>query len=133
MPPPPPLVVLPLTVLLVRVRAPRFQMPPLPCPPLELLLTVLLVPPAGDFPLNDDWIYAQAVQGILEDGHFSGHPYSTALLGVQAYWGALFCAVFGFCFVVLRCSTLLLWLAVGWWWARCAWRWSGRARPVDGG
>ena len=83
------------------------------------LLTVLLVSPAGDFPLNDDWIYAQAVQGILEDGHFSGHPYSTALLVVQAYWGALFCSVFGFSFVVLRCSTLVLWLAGAWAAARC--------------
>ena len=44
---------------------------------------------------------------ILETGIYSGHPYSDALFVLQAYWGALFCKLFGFSFTVLRISTLI--------------------------
>ena len=81
---------------------------------LVVLLTSLLVSPTGNFPLNDDWVYAKSVQDILETGRYSGHPYSDALFVLQAYWGALFCAVFGFSFTVLRISTLVTLLIAAW-------------------
>jgi hypothetical protein len=79
-----------------------------------VLLTNLLVSPVGDFPLNDDWVYAKSVQDILETGRYTGHPYSDALFVLQAYWGALFCAIFGFSFTVLRISTLITLLVAAW-------------------
>ena len=60
-----------------------------------MLLTVAMVPPGGDFPLNDDWIYAKTVEGILETGAYEANPYGDPTLIAQAYWGALFCSVFG--------------------------------------
>lgn len=72
-------------------------------------VALLLVPPSGEFPLNDDWIYSRAVLDWLHTGTYSGHPFSTATLVAQAGWGALFCGAFGFSFEVLRWSTLFLW------------------------
>lgn len=77
-------------------------------------LTLALVPPAGEFPLNDDWVYAQAVKDWMETGHYTGHIFSTAAFVGQAWWGRLFCELFGFSFLSLRWSTLVLWLAGAW-------------------
>lgn len=74
------------------------------------LFTLVLVPFFGEFPLNDDWIYARAVQDWLAEGHYEGHPFATASLYGQAAWGRLFCLPWGFSFTALRCSTLVLWL-----------------------
>ena len=68
-----------------------------------------LVNPVGDFPLIDDWVYAFAVKSVLETGHFQFLPFSSsANVGPQVYWGALFCLPFGFSFTALRVSTLTL-------------------------
>lgn len=64
--------------------------------------------PAGDFPLNDDWVYALAVKSVLERGHLEIPSFSSANLGPQVYWGALYCLPFGFSFTALRLSTLTL-------------------------
>ncbi|MCC6145579.1 MAG: glycosyltransferase family 39 protein, partial [Candidatus Hydrogenedentes bacterium] len=77
-------------------------------------LTLALVPPTGEFPLNDDWVYAQAVKDWMETGHYTGHLFSTAAFVGQAWWGRLFCELFGFSFLSLRWSTLVLWLAGAW-------------------
>ncbi|XQQ06791.1 MAG: ArnT family glycosyltransferase [Leptolyngbya sp. IPPAS B-1204] len=86
------------------------------------LLTIMLVSPQGEFALNDDWIHAKAVQRLLEEGYYRGHPYVAATLVAQAYWGALFCKLFGFSFTTLRISTLVL-AVIGAW----AVAWSGQA------
>jgi hypothetical protein len=90
--------------------------------PLAVVLSVAVVavPPTGNFPLNDDWIHAKAVQGLVETGTYQGHPYCAATLVAQAYWGALFCKLFGFSFVTLRISTLVLALIGAWLLARSA-------------
>lgn len=77
-------------------------------------LTLALVSPAGEFPLNDDWVYAQAVKDWMAAGHYTGHLFSTAAFVGQAWWGRLFCDLFGFSFLSLRWSTLVLWLAGAW-------------------
>ncbi|WP_088894368.1 ArnT family glycosyltransferase [Leptolyngbya ohadii] len=78
------------------------------------LLTVLLVTPQGEFPLNDDWIHAKAVQRLLEEGSYRGHPYVAATLVAQANWAALFAKIFGFSFTTLRISTLVLAVIGAW-------------------
>ena len=85
-----------------------------------MLITVALVPPRGDFPLNDDWIYAKTVEGILETGTYEANPYGDPTLIAQAYWGALFCDLFGYSYPVLRVSTLVLCLLGAWAAAHCA-------------
>jgi hypothetical protein len=79
--------------------------------PIIFLLTVLfvceiLVDPLGEFPLNDDWAYAQAVlrltHGIVDIGTWPAMSLLSHML-----WGFLFVKVFGFSFVVLRMSTLV--------------------------
>ena len=64
--------------------------------------------PFGNFPLNDDWVYALAVRSILETSRFSLPSPATADVVAQAYWGALFCLPAGFSFDALRLSTFVL-------------------------
>ena len=76
-------------------------------------IAVILVNPIGDFPLNDDWAYAQSVKSFLETGKFELPGWAVANLLPQVLWGALFCLPFGFSFTALRFSTLVLgWLGV---------------------
>ena len=75
------------------------------------LLMALLVDPRGEFPINDDWVYALAVKSVLETGVFQFPSPSSANVGPQIYWGVLFCLPFGFSFTALRISTLALGLA----------------------
>ena len=51
-----------------------------------------LVDSIGDFPLNDDWVYALGVKSILQTGRFElpGLVPSGPNVFAQAYWGALF-------------------------------------------
>jgi hypothetical protein len=67
----------------------------------------VLADPSGNFPLNDDWVYALAVRSILATGHFALPSPASANVILQAYWGALFCLPSGFSFTALRLSTLL--------------------------
>ena len=73
-----------------------------------VVVTAILISPCGDFPLNDDWIYAKSVQWTLEQGWYAGHPLGMATMVAHVLWGALWVSVFGFSFTVLRVSTLLL-------------------------
>src|SRR5690349_19660331 len=84
------------------------------------VISMLLVSPRGEFPLNDDWIHARVVRDLVEHGHYEHHPYLTATFVAQAYWGALFTWLFGFSFTVLRLSTLVLAVVGGWAVARAA-------------
>ena len=68
-------------------------------------IAVVLVNPIGDFPLNDDWAYAQSVKSLLETGNFQLPGWAVANLLPQALWGALFCLPFGFSFTALRKSS----------------------------
>jgi len=71
-------------------------------------LTIVLVNPSGDFPLNDDWVYGLVVRNLVKTGHFEFISPASANLLTQAYWGALFCLPFGFSFEALRLSTLVI-------------------------
>lgn len=78
------------------------------------IVMIILVNPIGDFPLNDDWAYAIGVRSVLEQGSFQIPGFSSANVGPQIYWGALFCLPFGFSFTALRFSSLTLGLLGGW-------------------
>ncbi len=68
----------------------------------------LLAWPVGDFPLDDDWSYAEAVRHLVDTGHYWVSDWPAMTLFTQVLWGSLFAALFGFSFHVLRVSTLVL-------------------------
>ena len=72
------------------------------------LLAVCLVQPTGNFSINDDWSYGTAVKHLLKTGHFQLVWNTTPALVTQVLWGAVFCKLFGFSFVTLRASTLVM-------------------------
>ena len=85
---------------------------------LMLAAVVLLVNPAGNFPLNDDWAYAEQVHELLVN-----HRYKSSFMAMafaQSLWGGLFAWIFGESYNVLRLSTLVLALVTVWATARCA-------------
>ena len=72
------------------------------------IIMTIVVNPLGDFPLNDDWAYAESVKHLLETGKFQLPGWAVANLLPQVLWGALFCLPLGFSFTALRFSTLTL-------------------------
>lgn len=72
------------------------------------IIMTIVVNPLGDFPLNDDWAYAESVKHLLETGNFQLPGWAVANLLPQVLWGALFCLPWGFSFTALRFSTLIL-------------------------
>jgi hypothetical protein len=77
------------------------------------IAAALIVNPNGDFPVVDDWAYAQSVQALLQDGRFFLSDWTAANLASQVLWGAGFASIFGFSMTVLRWSTLVLGLVGG--------------------
>lgn len=79
------------------------------------IVCVAAVDPFGNFPLNDDWSYAIAVQRLLETGQFHPTDWTSTTLLTHVLWGALFSLPFGVSFVTLRFATIVagalgLWL-----------------------
>jgi hypothetical protein len=72
------------------------------------------VSPVADFPLNDDWVYAEIVRDLLEARRFYEHPDRGSRVITLVGWGALASSIFGFSHTVLRCSTLVLALVATW-------------------
>lgn len=72
------------------------------------LLASLLAWPVGEFPLDDDWAYAKAVEQLVENGTYRVNDWPAMTLFTQVLWGALFAKVFGFSFWALRLSTIVL-------------------------
>lgn len=77
------------------------------------LLSLLLVPPIGEFPLVDAWSYALSVRHLVEEGRLQVSEWTATTLVFQVAWGAAFAKLFGFSFSVLRFSTLTLNFAGG--------------------
>ncbi|MFH1011875.1 MAG: glycosyltransferase family 39 protein, partial [bacterium] len=69
---------------------------------------VALVNPIGDFPLNDDWSYARPVHSLVTSGTLELLDWPAMTLISHVLWGALVSLLFGFSFMTLRVSTLLL-------------------------
>lgn len=77
------------------------------------IVLVLLVWPAGDFPLNDDWSYAAAVRSLVEGGELELTGWTSMPLVAQVWLGGAVCKVFGFSFEALRLLSIVLgWLGL---------------------
>ena len=72
------------------------------------LVSLVIVNPIGDFPLNDDWAYALSVKGWLETGQFQIIDWPAMSLFSHVAWGTLWAKIFGFSFTTLRCAVLCL-------------------------
>jgi hypothetical protein len=70
------------------------------------LISVLLIGPAGEFPLNDDWVYAATMRQWFDGGGYHPHDWTAVSFASNALWGALFSLPFGATFTALRVSTL---------------------------
>lgn len=84
-------------------------------PPLALIAVfiaaVFVVDPRGNFPLDDDWGVGFTTFTLLQTGRVQFSPFASATAYLQFLWGALWAAMFGETFTVLRLSTLALSLA----------------------
>src|SRR4051794_38003116 len=69
---------------------------------------LLLVPPIGEFPIDDDWAYAQVVQRLLTDGVYHRSVWIDTAFLAQAWWGAGVSELLGFSHTSLRIGTLIL-------------------------
>ena len=76
-------------------------------PVLLWVLAILVAHPWGNFPLDDDWSFAIAVQRLLDTGTFRPYGWTSMTLVGQTYWGGLFALLFGFSYNVLRISTIV--------------------------
>ena len=72
------------------------------------LVMVVIVNPIGNFPLNDDWAYAESVRILVDEKRFVFPDWSAPNYVSHAFWGWLFSLAFGFSFTVLRFSVLVL-------------------------
>jgi len=68
--------------------------------------SVKFISPAGPFPLNDDWIYAEAVKTYLATGKFVLYGNCCAACPVHVLLGALVSKVAGFSHEALRITDL---------------------------
>ncbi|MCM2279462.1 MAG: hypothetical protein NDJ89_15410 [Oligoflexia bacterium] len=69
---------------------------------------IVLIRPWGDFPVNDDWMYAWITRRFAETGTFSVELLIAPALYGQALVGAFVSRVFGFSHLHLRVTTLVL-------------------------
>jgi hypothetical protein len=75
---------------------------------LIFVVSIIVVNTLGNFPLNDDWSFARAVQNLVEKGDWRPTGFTAMPLITQSLWGAVFCLPAGFSFNALRISTLTL-------------------------
>ena len=91
----------------------KFLPPLLRCHGLEWTLlavwsvSMLVVNPLGDFPLNDDFSYGRSVFNLVEEGRWQFDEWYGMTLAGHVLWGAVICFISGFSFTALRFSTLL--------------------------
>lgn len=87
---------------------------------LMFVAALFLVSPRGEFPLNDDWVYAEMVRSLLATGRPEVHPYASAWAIPQTVLGAGLSKVFGFGFTTLRATTLVMAFLAAWAASLCA-------------
>jgi hypothetical protein len=80
------------------------------CIVLYWLINLVFISPAGNFPLNDDWIYSESVSYFMKTNQFhllGGAP--SCFLHVAL--GSALCSIFGYSDAVLRTMTVCFGLA----------------------
>lgn len=78
---------------------------------LLLALCLLAIWPIAEMGINDDWSYILTTQAFVQTHHFIYNGWSTAMLGWQVLWGALFAWLFRPDFIGIRLSTIPIALA----------------------
>ncbi len=76
-----------------------------------LAFCALLIYPVLEMGTNDDWSYARTALEFARTGHIVYNGWASMMLGWQVIWGALFIKLFGFSFLALRVSTLIVAMA----------------------
>ena len=67
----------------------------------------------GEFPLNDDWAYAETTRGLMETGQLERSSWTWVPMITHAVVGSAFSSLFGFSFESLRLSSVFMgWLGV---------------------
>lgn len=79
----------------------------LPLISLLWFISLIIVTPLGNFPLNDDWSYGLTVKHLIETGSYYPTANTAMPLLVHVLWGSLFWLPKGFSFTALRLSTLV--------------------------
>lgn len=69
-------------------------------------VAVALVPPLGEFPINDDWDYAATAARVVASGRLQLTDWPAMPLVAHAMWGAIFIKLFGPSYCVLRVATM---------------------------
>ncbi len=72
---------------------------------LVILGVVALTIPVAECGVNDDWSYTKTALDLAQTGRLIYNGWAAAMLGAQAYWGALFIKLFGHSFLAVRLST----------------------------
>jgi len=70
-----------------------------------VLLAIGLTWPFAESGVNDDWSYTKTALDLAQTGQLRYNGWAAAMVGAQAYWGALFIKLFGFSFFITRLST----------------------------
>jgi 4-amino-4-deoxy-L-arabinose transferase-like glycosyltransferase len=72
------------------------------------ILSILIINPIGNFPLNDDWAYALTVKYFVENGDYRPTSWASMTLITNILWGTFYCILTGYSFTALRFATLTL-------------------------
>lgn len=70
-------------------------------------VSIGIVDPIGDFPLENDWSFGRSVARLLETGDYRPLGWGAMTLVTNVLWGAIFCLPTGFSFTTLRFSSLI--------------------------
>ncbi len=73
---------------------------------LVLVLCLLVAWPIAEMGINDDWSYILTTQAFVQTHHFIYNGWSTAMLGWQVLWGAVFAWLVRPDFIGIRLSTI---------------------------
>ena len=78
---------------------------------LLLAFCLLIIWPIAEIGINDDWSYILTTQAFVQTHHFIYNGWSTAILGWQVLWGAVFAWLVRPDFIGIRLSTIPIALA----------------------
>lgn len=81
---------------------------------LIFIISECIVNPIGNFPLIDDWCYAQIVLYFDKEGSINLGNFPAMTLYTHVLWGYFFTHLFGFSFMVLRISSFISAIAGFW-------------------
>src|SRR5688572_3805354 len=97
---------------------------------LLLALPVLLLPPRGEFPIDDDFDYSATAFHLAKTGEIGLTDWPSMTLVAHVGWGAAFVRAFGESHEVLRTSTIILSMLAAAALAMVAWRRGGLGNAV---